>query len=363
VFMTKQVFTFSGGPAALPKSVLIRARDEMLDWNNTGCSMMEISHRSPEFDELVVNVEQKYRQLFNISDEYNVLFLPGGGQGEFAAIPMNLLRGKKEADYLYTGVWSGLAIEEAKKYCRVNIAMSNESSKFFSLAPFREWHLNPEAAYLYYCPNETITGVQFHKAPKVNVPLVADMTSCFGAVDCDVNEFDLIFAAAQKNLGQAGVTLVIVKKALCDNALSITPNVFDYSKQAKDNSRANTPPTYAIYMLDLMLDWMAAQGGIKVLDKISREKAKALYDYIDNSDGFYENQIDPQYRSVINVSYRLPDAEKTEKFLESAEKQGLVGLKGHKKLGGIRASLYNGMPKEGVDALLQFMDEFRKQHS
>jgi phosphoserine aminotransferase len=357
--MSKKVFNFSGGPAALPESVLIHARDQMLDWNNTGCSIMEISHRSPEFDELLKNVETKYRELLSIPESYHVLFLPGGGQGQFAAVPMNLLRGKKEADYLYTGVWSGLAIEEAKKYCRPHIAMSNESSKFFSLAPFREWRLNPQAAYLYYCPNETIAGLQFHKAPKVKVPLVADMTSCLGAVDYDINDFDLVFAAAQKNLGQAGVTVVIVKKELCDNALGITPNILDYAKQAKEQSRVNTPPTYAIYMLDLMLDWMAEQGGVKALDKISREKSKALYDYIDQSD-FYENQIDPEYRSIINVSYRLPDAEKTQKFLELAAEKNLVGLKGHKKLGGVRASLYNGMPKEGVDALLEFMEEFKK---
>jgi phosphoserine aminotransferase len=360
--MTRQIFNFSGGPAALPESVLVRARDEMLNWKGTGCSLMEISHRSPEFDELVLNVEAKYRDIFAIPEEYHVLFLPAGGQGQFAGSPMNLLRGAKTADYLYTGVWSGLAIEEAKKYCRVNIATSSESSQFFSVAPFREWHLNKEAAYLFYCPNETITGLQFHDAPRVDVPLVADMTSCFGAVACDVSQFGLIFAAAQKNLGQAGVTVVIVKKELCGDPLSITPNVFDYAKQAKENSRANTPPTYAIYILDLMLDWMAEQGGMMALDKLSREKSKALYDYIDQSD-FYENQIDPKYRSIINVSYRLPDADKTNKFLELATEKNLVGLKGHKKVGGIRASLYNGMPKEGVDVLLEFMDDFKKNNA
>jgi phosphoserine aminotransferase len=357
--MTRQVFNFSGGPAALPESVLLRARDEMLNWKGTGCSLMEISHRSPEFDELILGVEAKYRELFSISDAYHVLFLPGGGQGQFASVPMNLLGEAKTADYLYTGVWSGLAIEEAKKYCRVNIATSNESSQFLSVAPFREWHLNPESAYLFYCPNETITGLQIHDAPRVDVPLVADMTSCFGAMACDVNQFGLIFAAAQKNLGQAGITVVIVKKELCGKALGITPNVMEYAKQAKENSRANTPPTYAIYILDLMLDWMKEVGGMAALDKLTREKSKPLYDYIDQS-GFYENQIDPKYRSIINVSYRLPDAEKTKKFLELAETKNLLGLKGHKKLGGIRASLYNGMPKAGVDTLLQFMDDFRK---
>jgi phosphoserine aminotransferase len=355
--MNKRVINFSAGPAMLPESVLKRAAAEMLDWRGLGMSVMEISHRSEEFEELLQAVEDKYRQIFSIPHNYKVLFLPGGAQSQFFAIPMNLLRGKKTADYVHSGVWSGLAINEAKKYCDVNVIASGEQSHFFSIPDFNTWKLNPEAAYFYYCPNETITGLQIPELPEVKVPLVADLTSSLGTTPIDVTRYGVIVASAKKNLGQAGVTIVIVREDLMGDVLPITPNVYDYKKQADNQSRVNTPPTYAIYMMDLMLDWMKEQGGLTALEKANRRKASLLYNYLEQSD-FYRNEIDPRYRSFINVTFNLPTEELTQQFLKEAKQESLVNLKGHKKLGGIRVNLYNAVTEEMVAKLIDFMQDF-----
>ncbi len=355
-----RVINFGAGPAMLPDSVLERAQVEMLDWRGTGMSIMEIGHRSSAFEALLLGIEAKLRQLMSIPSNYKILFLAGGAQAQFAAIPMNLLRGNTTADYVYTGVWSGLAIDEAKKHCQVNIVASGEAENFLTIPARTDWRLNPHAAYAYYCPNETLTGLQLHSIPEVgNVPLVADFTSSILSEPLEVAKFGLIFASAQKNLGQSGVTTVIVREDLLGNPAAITPNVWNYTKQAEAQSRVNTPPTYAIYILGLMLDWVAEQGGVTALAATNARKARTLYGYIDQSD-FYRNQVAPSYRSAMNVTFNLPTEELNAAFVAAAAKENLMNLKGHKKAGGIRVSLYNAVSAAMVQRLVEFMREFAK---
>lgn len=353
-------YNFAPGPSTIPEEVLLRAREEMLDWRGLGLSIMELSHRDKLFVNYLSELEVKIRGLMNIPSNYKVLFMSGGGQGQFAAVPMNLTGKNKVVDYLDTGIWSDRAIGYAKKYCNVNIATK---STFSDIPEPSTWKLNKNAAYAYYCPNETINGMMFHDIPNVgNVPLVADMTSSILSFDVDVSKFGVIFAAAQKNLGQSGVTLVIVRDDLLEQQMDITPTLWSYKHQSEQDSCVNTVPVYAIYIMDLMIDWLIKQGGVGSIEKINRRKASKLYSCIDSSNGFYSNPINPKYRSLINVPFELPNKELMSAFLIEAKKNGLEYLNGHALVGGGRASLYNAMPEQGVDALVAFMNDFAKKN-
>ncbi len=354
-------YNFSAGPAMLPEAVLKQAQEELPDWHGAGASIMEMSHRGKEFVSVHAEAEKDVRDLLGVPDNYKVLFLQGGASTQFATIPMNLLRGKTKADYIWTGSWGKKAISEAKKYCSVNVAASSEGDKFTTIPPFESWSLSQDAAYVHYTPNETIEGVEFHWMPDVgNVPLVADFSSTILSRPIDVSRFGLIYAGAQKNIGPAGVTLVIVRDDLMGDVLPITPSVFDYAQQAKADSMLNTPPTYGIYLAGLVFKWMKAQGGLSAMGATNERKAKKLYAAIDGS-SFYSNPVEKSSRSWMNVTFVLANAELDKEFLAGAEATGLTTLKGHRSVGGMRASIYNAMPEAGVDALIDYMADFEKR--
>ncbi len=355
-------FNFSAGPAMLPTEVLQRAQQEILDWNGSGMSVMEMSHRGKEFMSIAEKAEADLRELLAIPSDYAVLFLQGGASAQFAMVPMNLLRGKTKADYINTGAWSKKAIAEAKRYCEVNVAASSEAQKFTTIPAFDTWNLQKDAAYLHYTPNETIGGVEFHWVPEVDVPLVVDMSSTILSRPIDVSKFACIYAGAQKNIGPAGLTLVIVRKELLGQTVSGTPTIFDYQQHAENDSMLNTPPTYAWYLAGLVFDWLKQKGGLAGMAEINKRKAQKLYDAIDNS-SFYHNPVDPVCRSWMNVPFTLANADLDKSFLEQATKRGLKTLKGHRSVGGMRASIYNAMPEAGIDALIAFMLEFEKEHA
>lgn len=355
-----RVFNFAAGPAMLPESVLIRAQKELLNWQDTGTSIMEIGHRTSTFQDMLARLEDKLRKLMQIPANYKVLFLSGGGQGHFSFVPMNLTGKNRSVDYLVSGIWSERAAKYAKRYADVSIV--TEASLQEIPAP-ESWKLNPNAAYAYYCPNETINGMQFPFIPDTgDVPLVADMTSSILSAPIDVSKFGLIFASAQKNLGISGVTLLIVRDDLLNQAQECTPEVFNYAIQAEQSSLLNTIPTTAVYMMDLMVDWANEQGGLQEIEKNNLRKVQKLYDCIDNSNGFYANKTAKPYRSLINVPFTLPSDELLKHFLVEAGQFGLKYLNGHKLVGGARASLYNAMPELGVDTLVNFMRDFAKQN-
>jgi phosphoserine aminotransferase len=357
-----RVFNFSAGPAALPEAVLKQAQTEMLDWNGSGMSVMEMSHRGKEFMSIAEQAEADLRRLMNIPANYKVLFLQGGASAQFAMVPLNLLRGKTSADYVNTGAWSKKAIAEAKRYCDVNVAASSEDSKFTSVPAFESWKLNGDAAYVHYTPNETIGGVEFHWVPETgDVPLVVDMSSTILSRPIDVSRFGVIYAGAQKNIGPAGLTLVIVREDLMGQVLDGTPTMFNYQVHADAGSMYNTPPTYGWYLAGLVFKWLLDLGGLEGMAKINRRKAEKLYAAVDGSD-FYANPVDPACRSWMNVPFTLADPELDPVFLAEAKEQGLVTLKGHRSVGGMRASIYNAMPEEGVDALVAFMADFEKRN-
>jgi phosphoserine aminotransferase len=356
-------FNFSAGPAMLPVEVLQRAQQEMLDWNGSGMSVMEMSHRGKEFMSIAEKAEADFRELLSIPGDYAVLFLQGGASSQFAMVPMNLLRGKTKADYINTGSWSKKAIAEAKRYCEVNVAASSEADKFSTIPSIESWQLQNDAAYLHYTPNETIGGVEFHWVPDVgDVPLVVDMSSTILSRPIDVTRFACIYAGAQKNIGPAGLTIVIVRKDLLGQTISGTPTMFDYQQQADNGSMLNTPPTYAWYLAGLVFEWLKQKGGLTGMAEINQRKAQKLYDAIDQS-SFYQNPVDPDCRSWMNVPFTLANADLDKPFLELAAKRGLKTLKGHRSVGGMRASIYNAMPEEGIDALIAFMQEFEKEHA
>lgn len=353
---------FSAGPAALPEAVLERARAETLDWRGSGMSVMEMSHRSKEFMSIASQAEADLRELLNIPDVYKVLFLQGGATSQFAMVPLNLLGGKNQADYLNTGMWSKKAIAEAKRYCQVNIAASSEQARFTTIPSPDTWQCNPQAAYLHYTPNETIGGVEFHHIPQVeDVPLVADMSSTILSRPLEISKFALIYAGAQKNIGPAGLTVVIVREDLLGEALPSTPTMFDYKIHADSGSMYNTPPTYAWYLAGLVFQWLKEQGGLEAMGKRNQHKAEMLYAAIDQS-GFYKNPVDPACRSWMNVPFILPDEGLNKPFLEEARAAGLVNLSGHRSVGGMRASIYNAIPEQGVRRLIEFMNDFAKRH-
>ncbi len=355
-----QIYNFSAGPAVLPKEVLLTAQQEMLDWHGSGMSVMEMSHRGKEFMSIAAEAEADLRELMNVPSNYKVLFLQGGAHSQFSMIPMNLLRGKKVADYLDTGIWSKKAIDEAARYCEVNVVASSKD-KNYTYAPSQDaWKLNPNAAYVHYTSNETIGGVEMFWTPKTgDVPLVCDMSSHILSRPIDVSQYGLIYAGAQKNIGPAGLTIVIVREDLIGETLTGTPTMFDYKTHADNESMYNTPPTYGIYMAGLVFKWLKAKGGLAAMEKTNIEKAGLLYDYLDQSD-FYHSPIALENRSRMNIPFTLKNSELDAAFLKQAQDNGLLQLKGHKLVGGMRASIYNAMPIEGVKALISFMQAFEK---
>jgi len=361
------IYNFSAGPAVLPKEVLLQAQAELLDWHGSGMSVMEMSHRGKEYMGIHAQAEADLRELLGIPANYKVLFLQGGAHLQFSMIPLNLLRGKTSADYLNTGEWSKKAIGEAKKFSAVNVVANNADKNCTYVPAFDTWKCDPNAAYLHYTPNETIGGVEFNWVPQTdkmpgNVPLVADMSSNILSRPIDISGFGLIYAGAQKNIGPAGLTLVIVRDDLIGQVQAGTPTMLDYKTHADNESMYNTPPTFAIYMAGLVFQWLKKNGGIAAMEKTNIAKAKLLYATIDASNGFYNCPVASSDRSRMNVPFTLKDASLDGDFLKQADARGLLQLKGHRSVGGMRASIYNAMPLEGVQALVNFMNEFAQKN-
>ena len=360
-----KIFNFCAGPAMLPFDVMQQAQEEFNNWNGLGVSALEVSHRSLEYVEMAKTAEQDLRDLMDIPDNYRVLFCHGGGRGQFAAVPLNLLGDKLDADYLLTGMWSKGASSEAKKYGLVtetDLLFQNQDGKI-DLKPFSDIKVNAGAAYLHYCPNETIEGIEIFDIPETGVvPLIADMSSVILSRPIDVSKFGLIYAGAQKNIGPSGLSIVIVRDDLLGYARKATPSIFDYKIQVDSNSMYNTPPTYSWYLAGLVFKWLKKQGGLVEIEKKNIEKAELLYDFIDASK-FYSNNVAKNIRSRMNVPFTLADDSLNEAFLFESNEAGLRSLKGHKSLGGMRASIYNAMPIEGVKALVSFMKEFEIKNS
>ncbi|MCW8975572.1 MAG: 3-phosphoserine/phosphohydroxythreonine transaminase [Sedimenticola sp.] len=356
-----RVYNFSAGPAALPEEVLKQAQEEMVDWQGCGMSVMEMSHRGKEFMSIAAEAEADLRELMAIPANYKVLFLQGGASSQFSMVPMNLLRGKSSADYINTGSWSKKAIAEAKKYCSVNVVGETPSGQF-TVPPANTLSLNADAAYLHYTPNETIQGIEFPYLPESgDVPLVGDFSSTILSRPVDVSKYGVIYAGAQKNIGPAGLTVVIVRDDLIGETIAGTPAMFDYQIQSEGDSMYNTPPTYGWYLAGLVFKWLKAKGGLAAMAEINQRKSAALYAAIDGS-SFYNNPVDVNCRSWMNVPFTLADAELDAKFLAEAKEIGLVTLKGHRSVGGMRASIYNAMPEAGVQALIDFMADFEKRN-
>jgi phosphoserine aminotransferase len=355
-----RVFNFSAGPAALPEAVLAQARDEMLDYRGTGMSVMEMSHRSKAFIEIAETARADLVELMGIPDDYDVLFLQGGATLQFAMVPLNLLGERDSADYLDTGSWSGKAVKEAKRFCNVNVVASSADTSYSCVPARDQWRLDPDAAYLHICANETIGGVQLHEYPDTDVVLVADMSSDILSRPVNVGRFGLIYAGAQKNIGPAGLTVVIVRRDLLGRARAGTPSMLDYAVHAEAESMSNTPPTYAWYLAGLVFKWLKAEGGLEAMATVNARKAAKLYGAIDSSN-YYSSPVARADRSLMNVPFTLPDASQDADFLSAAEAAGLTNLKGHRSVGGMRASLYNAVPEAAVDALVDFMKTFEKE--
>jgi phosphoserine aminotransferase len=357
-----RIFNFSAGPAALPEPVLRQAAEEMLDWHGSGMSVMEMSHRGREFISIAEQAEARLRRLLAVPANYKVLFMQGGAIAENAIVPMNLLRGRASVDFIDTGEWSKKSIKEAKKYARVNVAASAEASGYTTIPPRESWKLDPGAAYVHICGNETIGGVQYHFTPDVGaVPLVADLSSEILSRPIEVAKYGLIYAGAQKNIGPAGLTIVIVRDDLIGQPHPLLPSAFDYKTVADNESMYNTPPTYAIYIAGLVFQWIEAQGGLKAMEAHNRAKAALLYDYLDTT-RFYTAPVDKACRSWMNVPFKLADERLDGEFLKGAEAAGMAQLKGHRSVGGMRASIYNAMPLAGVQALVAYMKAFEAHH-
>lgn len=357
-----QIYNFSAGPAVLPREVLVQAADEMLDWHGRGVSVMEMSHRGRDFIAIAERAEADLRELLAIPGNYRVLFLQGGASLQFGMVPMNLLRGRAAADYVNTGHWSAKAIAEAGRFCRVNVAVSSESTGFDRVPPLSEWRCASDAAYLHYCSNETIGGVEFHWVPEAGeVPLVCDMSSHILSRPVDVSRYGLIYAGAQKNIGPAGLTLVIVREDLLGGAAPGTPSMLDYKVHADAGSMSNTPATYSWYIAGLVFQWIRREGGVAEMERRAIERSTLLYDYLERS-GLFSSPVLREDRSRMNVPFRLADPRLDEPFLAGARERGLIELKGHRAVGGMRASMYNAMPVEGARALVAWMTEFEASH-
>ena len=357
-----RIYNFSAGPSMLPLTVLEQARDELCDWHGTGMSVMEMSHRSKDYVAIAEQAEANLRELLAIPADYRVLFLQGGATGQFAAIPMNLLCGKTTTCYVNTGIWSKKAISEGKRFSTVKVSASAEADNFTTIPDWNGWAIDADAAYLHYTTNETIGGVEFQEIPDDGgLPLVADMSSNILSRPVDVSRFGLIYAGAQKNMGPAGVTVVIVRDDLIGEALPGTPSIFDYRQQADNGSMLNTPPTYPWYLLGLVLEWLKGQGGLQSMEAVNLRKSAKLYQAIDDSP-FYSNPVDVACRSRMNVPFRIDNTDLEKTFIAEAKAAGLVNLEGHRSVGGFRASIYNAMPESGVDALVGFMAEFERKY-
>ena len=358
-----RAFNFSAGPAALPEAVLRQAQQELLEWGAERASVMEISHRGKAFEAMAAQAERDLRELLAVPDGYRVLFLQGGATQHFVQIPMNLARPDQPADYIVTGAWGQKAAAEARSYCKVNVAPSSEAGNFTSIPPRAEWKLSPDAAYVHVTPNETIHGVEFPETPDVgDVPLVADLSSTILSRPIDVSRYGLIYAGAQKNIGPSGLVVVIVRDDLLGRAPSSLAKILTYAAHAKENSLLNTPPTFSWYLAGLVFKWMKAEGGMATFAERNRRKAEAMYAAIDGSGGYYRNPVDPAARSWMNIPFTLHDAALDDAFLAESKAAGLLSLKGHRAVGGMRASIYNAMPLEGVQALVSFMADFAKRH-
>ncbi|MBI3188419.1 MAG: 3-phosphoserine/phosphohydroxythreonine transaminase [Gammaproteobacteria bacterium] len=356
-----RVYNFSAGPAVLPEAVLKQAQAEMLEWHDSGMSVMEMSHRDKYFMSIAEQAEADLREIMAIPSNYKVLFLQGGASMQFAMLPLNLLATNKKADYIQTGQWSEKAIAEAKRYGTVNVIASTKDSKYTTVPAQASLPTSTDAAYLHYTPNETIVGVEFPYIPQTNVPLIADMSSTILSRPVDVSRFGVIYAGAQKNIGPAGLTLVIIREDLIGKAMDSTPVMLDYKTHATDGSMYNTPPTYGWYFAGLVFKWIKNLGGLKGMEAINRRKAEKLYAAIDGS-SLYTNPVEKSCRSWMNVPFILANAELDKAFLAGAEKAGLTTLKGHRSVGGMRASIYNAMPEAGIDALIAYMKEFEKKN-
>jgi len=355
-----RVFNFSAGPAALPLEVLQQAQAELVNWHGCGMSVMEMSHRGKEYMSIQADAEADLRELMGIPANYKVLFLQGGASMQFAMVPMNLFRGKASADYLNTGEWSKKAIKEAKKYGAVNVVASSEDKNFTYAPAQSEWKLDPNAAYVHITQNETIGGVELFWTPETgNVPLVSDMSSDILSRPFDVSKFGLIYAGAQKNIGPAGLTIVIVRDDLLGQTVPGTPTMMDYAIHAENDSMYNTPPTYGIYIAGLVFKMLKAKGGIAAMEKLNRAKAKIIYDVLDAS-SFFNSPVAKENRSLMNIPFTLKDAALDDEFLKGAKERGMIQLKGHRSVGGMRASIYNALPIEGVQTLADYMKEFER---
>ncbi|RJX69472.1 3-phosphoserine/phosphohydroxythreonine transaminase [Vibrio sinensis] len=357
------VYNFSAGPAALPKAVMEQAQAEFINWNNLGTSVMEISHRSKEFIQVASEAEQDLRDLLNIPNNYKVLFCQGGARAQFAAVPLNLLGGAKKATYIDAGFWAESAIDEAQKYCEVDVFEAKvEKDGKLAVKPAAEWEIDADSAYVHFCPNETIDGLEISELPITDKPIVADMSSNILSRKIDVSQYGVIYAGAQKNIGPAGICIAIVRDDLLDLAHNLLPSFLSYKVLAEKDSMFNTPPTFAWYLSGLVFKWLKAQGGVEAMELRNIEKAATLYAFIDQSD-FYRNGVHADNRSRMNVPFQLAKPELDAEFLAQAEKQGLVALKGHRAAGGMRASIYNAMTLEGVVALVDFMRDFEANNA
>lgn len=357
-------YNFCAGPAMLPTEVMKKAQQEFINWHGTGSSVMELSHRSSEFVAVAKQAEADIRELLEIPNDYAVLFCHGGGRGQFSAVPLNLLTQGKSADYVVSGSWSKAAAKEASNFGQVNVIdIVDKTEGISSVVPSNKWSLNRDAAYVHYCPNETVDGVEINEIPETHgVPLVADMSSTILSHKIDVTKFALIYAGAQKNIGPSGLTIVIVRKDILGQAHLSTPSIMNYQLLSDNDSMHNTPPTYAWYLAGLVFQWLKQLGGVPVIAKINQTKARLLYQTIDDNP-FYYNNVDVKYRSLMNVPFWLKDESLNEEFLSLAKQQGLMALKGHRIVGGMRASIYNAMPLAGVEALVNFMNDFSQKHS
>lgn len=358
-----KVYNFSAGPAGLPKAVMEKAQQEFVEWNGLGTSVMEISHRSKEFIKVAEEAEQDLRDLLNIPDNYKVLFCQGGARAQFAAVPLNLLGSSKKATYIDAGYWAESAVKEASKYCEVDafVAKTERDGKT-AVLPASGWDIASDAAYVHFCPNETIDGIEISELPQTDKPIVADMSSNILSREIDVSKYGVIYAGAQKNIGPAGLCIAIVRDDLLELASELVPSFINYKVLAEKDSMFNTPPTFAWYLSGLVFKWLKEQGGVAEMEKTNKEKASLLYNQIDGSD-FYINNVHEANRSRMNVPFQLAKPELDGLFLEQAEQRGLVALKGHRAVGGMRASIYNAVPLEGVQALVEFMQEFESQHA
>ncbi|SEA99257.1 3-phosphoserine/phosphohydroxythreonine transaminase [Alkalimonas amylolytica] len=356
-------YNFCAGPAMLPVEVMQQAQAELINWQQHGCSVMEVSHRSKSFMAMAAKAEQDLRDLLSIPDNYKVLFMHGGGRGQFSAVPLNLLSKDGEADYVVSGSWSKAAVEEAQKFGKVRTLdiRSNNDGQRSLLAP-TEWDINPKADYVHFCPNETVDGLEFTELPKTGVPLVADLSSTILSRPIDVSRFGLIYAGAQKNIGPSGLTLVIVREDLLERGSGkAIPSIMDYALTASNDSMFNTPPTFAWYLAGLVFQWLKHKGGVAAMARHNQAKAERLYQFIDQS-AFYRNDVAVACRSWMNVPFMLADDSLNDRFVKEAETSGLLALKGHRLVGGMRASIYNAMPMAGVEALITFMQAFERSH-